>query len=582
MLIPRRTGVGGGGGGASYFVDLLDTPNTFLSQALKRIRVNSSETGLEFVSEPYLYAPDYGVTGDGVTDDTTAIQAMIDSIPTSGGIRCIFFPDPLVAYLINGQINVNKSNIKILGISKYSTYFKLKDSSTITTKNSIFYVTGTNVKFSSIYIDGNSVNNSSKIVSGIYGYDSSGIDIDDVQISSVTNFGIILQGTTSPLTKFSITNSLITNTGWYGVIVFYGTRGYILGNDIISTGGSGLTLYPSITNPLNVSSYIFVQGNYVNKAIPPTVILPGWLSGEMGGLLQLGGGEDLNIDTNIFWDCSATGSDGIMITSCWNSVYAPYVATYPASDYWKRIKINNNLVALSSYFGIDCPPDSTITNNTVYKAGATAIAVEAGSNWGATSLHHVTISDNRIIDPFENGVHIYDGAFALEGQTAGCSLDDITITGNAVYDTRGTKLTNYAIFLKSTPFNIPITNVNVHSNNFKGVGLGTLHVSGITTYMSDIHIEDNITIDPIVTLTVNSATPSIIGRDLFITANTSPTTITSFLDGYNGQKIEVIIGDTNTSFNSSGNIVAKTTTPSLNDCIRYIYSTTTTKWHEVN
>jgi hypothetical protein len=40
--------IGGGGGGATRFLDLTDTPNTYTGSALKGVRVNATETGLEF------------------------------------------------------------------------------------------------------------------------------------------------------------------------------------------------------------------------------------------------------------------------------------------------------------------------------------------------------------------------------------------------------------------------------------------------------------------------------------------------------------------------------------------------------
>lgn len=42
--------VGGGGGGASAFTDLTDTPSSYSGQGLKVLRVNSSETGIEFAT----------------------------------------------------------------------------------------------------------------------------------------------------------------------------------------------------------------------------------------------------------------------------------------------------------------------------------------------------------------------------------------------------------------------------------------------------------------------------------------------------------------------------------------------------
>ena len=109
----------------------------------------------------------------------------------------------------------------------------------------------------------------------------------------------------------------------------------------------------------------------------------------------------------------------------------------------------------------------------------------------------------------------------------------------------------------------------------------TQSVNLIGTNYANLVVKDNLEKTPIHTLSVNSATPSVLGGDTFITANTSPTTLTSFANGYDSQRIRVIIGDANTTLNSTGNIVAATTAPSQNDCMDYIYSATTTKWHEV-
>lgn len=43
--------VSGAGGGSTTFLGLTDTPSTFASQALKRVRVNAGETALEFVAQ---------------------------------------------------------------------------------------------------------------------------------------------------------------------------------------------------------------------------------------------------------------------------------------------------------------------------------------------------------------------------------------------------------------------------------------------------------------------------------------------------------------------------------------------------
>jgi hypothetical protein len=53
-------------------------------------------------------------------------------------------------------------------------------------------------------------------------------------------------------------------------------------------------------------------------------------------------------------------------------------------------------------------------------------------------------------------------------------------------------------------------------------------------------------------LAANSATPSVLGNALFVTANSSATAITNFTDGVQGQDICVRVNDANTTFDFSG------------------------------
>ena len=51
-----------------------------------------------------------------------------------------------------------------------------------------------------------------------------------------------------------------------------------------------------------------------------------------------------------------------------------------------------------------------------------------------------------------------------------------------------------------------------------------------------------------ITFTAGDTTPSVYNSELFTTANTAATTITDFDDGYENQRITVIVGDGNTTF----------------------------------
>lgn len=59
---------------------------------------------------------DYGAKGDGITNDTVAIQAAITACCTSGGGE-VFFPDPQASYLISSTLTVTSDNVVLRGQS---------------------------------------------------------------------------------------------------------------------------------------------------------------------------------------------------------------------------------------------------------------------------------------------------------------------------------------------------------------------------------------------------------------------------------------------------------------------------------
>lgn len=62
--------LGGGPGGVDNFLDLTDTPDSFTSQALKLVRVNTGADALEFITQATLKLDDFGAP-----DDNTDLNA---------------------------------------------------------------------------------------------------------------------------------------------------------------------------------------------------------------------------------------------------------------------------------------------------------------------------------------------------------------------------------------------------------------------------------------------------------------------------------------------------------------------------
>jgi len=74
--------------------------------------------GLKF-ERPYIDVRSYGATGDGTTDDTTAIQAAIDAANAAGGGIVQF---PAASYVITASLDMlNKSGVHLRGVSMAKT-----------------------------------------------------------------------------------------------------------------------------------------------------------------------------------------------------------------------------------------------------------------------------------------------------------------------------------------------------------------------------------------------------------------------------------------------------------------------------
>jgi hypothetical protein len=83
------------------------------------------------------------------------------------------------------------------------------------------------------------------------------------------------------------------------------------------------------------------------------------------------------------------------------------------------------------------------------------------------------------------------------------------------------------------------------------------------------------------TLTVNSATPSVVGFNVWNTANTSPTTITNFTGGVTGQTITILFTDANTTLTDGTDIkLSAAFTSTADDTMTLFYNGTA--WFEMS
>ena len=90
------------------------------------IRVSGLNRGIGDKLSDFVSVKDYGAVGDGVTDDTAAIQAALDAVGaqnnggTTGGV--VYMPEGI--YQITSTLRIRYKNVSLIGSGKVSTYIR--------------------------------------------------------------------------------------------------------------------------------------------------------------------------------------------------------------------------------------------------------------------------------------------------------------------------------------------------------------------------------------------------------------------------------------------------------------------------
>jgi hypothetical protein len=292
----------------------------------------------------------YGVTGDGSTDDTAAIQSAIDDCGVNGG--AILFPPGV--YLVGEEIHLagslqNKNNISLIG-SGWATELKLKNASNCRILR--MGVPGSprqNMEVSGIKFNGNSANqtdaNSLIDLNGtlrakvkmcrVTASKGTGIDVGDSADAMVSSClvdtntlggvfcdmeagsGLILTRTTMAANKYGVhftpspkngvvTNCIARSNTVHGIYIASTASSsceqFVLGGNQISVNGAGAA-----------GSGIHIESGFSDSVVRNFVISKNVCRGNIINGLQLhsGPGEIKNFAVSVN-QCTMNGTDGIL------------------------------------------------------------------------------------------------------------------------------------------------------------------------------------------------------------------------------------------------------------------------------
>jgi hypothetical protein len=171
---------------------------------------------------------DFGAVGDGIADDSAAIQAAVNSFTASGLGGEIFFPKG--NYKINTRITVPVIVNELSGISFVGVGFGSQIEAGIE-PSSLFLINGRDVSFSKLYFVNTSTLTNTAIAAGYANTDSyPGLTVDNCKFVGFSN------GLGLTFTNHTITNNFFLNNTCHVSFADDGRNSYVFGN--IFLGGS--------------------------------------------------------------------------------------------------------------------------------------------------------------------------------------------------------------------------------------------------------------------------------------------------------------------------------------------------------
>jgi len=480
---------------------------------------------------------DYGVTGDGVTDDYAALAAMITTLDALPGTKIMYFPN---GTYITSEAILLPSNIWVYGESEAGVIIKPDvDDAELGLGTGIFYTGGSNMRFDKLTLDGRLVDDPdwayssgsdadlTERSSGIeVKGDASNIRITNVTAKNMTRNGICVRGNGAVLDNIAIYNTMSANlkVGGSGVGMLDGSTG---ANSTFNVTVTNLTVGKTIAKEC-IEINDGVHGLTINGfAIDGETKCPAISIHDHGNANE--GNDDITIKNGtitdngsgavIFIDSQVVGNpnDDLLfedITITGDSASSTYIARVRANVdgcVFRRVtaESGNGIYIYNSDAGMDDPTNVLIDDCEI--TPSTTDNSEPGI-W-VRDTTNVTITGTTVSGWKSDGVEINGSS-------------NVVINSNCeIVDNGSTSLTGSAVALVGSGTGVQIINSTLGNDATTTTKYGLTYVTGY----EDLVFTGNTIVSPVISPLNGDWTE---GTDLTVSGNTGLPNYPNELTGY--------------------------------------------------
>lgn len=390
---------------------------------------------------------DFGAVGDGVTDDTAAIQAAINAVVTSGRV----IGDAQGVYKVTDRIDIQDKELRDIRL-------------TYTSNNALIVAKG-KARLTNIIISvGSTIRTFASPLPGVVNLHlATGVVLDNVEITDgiTDRIGVFCSTLASNTT---IRNCRMNYIGWpilfndnipaQRIVDGIDYAGQSIGSGLYISGCAlGASDKTAVGDAIEINC---PSQRFSNIKVSGCVVLKTNTSGANG----------LGI--------AAANCDGFQVSDCLVRNVASAAGALHAEAF-TAVSFTNNLVELSVVgigLGID-GNDVLIDGNTINECG---VAIQGIGS--AASMTGVTISGNQIIDSSNNAI-VFTNVSA--GIISNNYIKNILLTGGG---------RSYISFLQTGA--LSTNNHNIIGNTFSRVGGADVSLLGSSGVVSEIYSRTNI------------------------------------------------------------------------------------------